>query len=75
MDSCIEADQEEEKMTKDLSTPTPSDRLVKHMENNNERIEGNSRRENGTYGPYLHVDGFEFMAIRDDDGWTFRRID
>lgn len=31
-------------MTKDLSTPTPSDRLVKHMENNNEKIEGNSRR-------------------------------
>tara|TARA_Y100000361_G_scaffold145286_1_gene154292 strand:+ start:569 stop:700 length:132 start_codon:yes stop_codon:yes gene_type:complete len=27
------------------------------------------------YGPYLHVDGYEFMAIRDDDGWTFRRMD
>ena len=31
--------------------------------------------EKTEYGPYLHVDGYEFMAIRDDDGWTFRRID
>lgn len=60
-------------MTKELSSPTPSVSLVIHMKTTtNDNGNADERTE---YGPYLHVDGYEFMAIRDDDGWTFRRID
>ena len=60
-------------MTKELSSPTPSVSLVIHMETTTN--DNGNADEKTEYGPYLHVDGYEFMAIRDDDGWTFRRID